>query len=75
MTRTMSSDALEYPFRDVFRLIARHSEAAIRDVKTRSAKRRLTLLSDDAVEEATDYAALTTVSDITDSFAAWLQEF
>ena len=70
-----SSDALEYPFRDVIRLIARHSEAEIRDVKTRSSKRRLTLLSDDAVEEAADYAALTTASGIADSFTAWLHEF
>ena len=39
------------------------------------AKRRLTLRSDGAVDGAADYAALTTASGITESFAAWLAEY
>ena len=73
-----ASDAAEepdFPFKDVIRMIARLSEAEISDVKTKSQKRRLTLLSDDTSEEPADYAALTTASGVVAGVEAWTEEF
>ena len=70
-----SQEDTEFPFKDVIRLIARKSEADIKDVQTKAQKRKLTLLSDENTEEPADYAALTTASGIVAGVDAWFEEF
>ena len=70
-----AAEETEFPFKDVIRLIAQLSEADIRDVKTKSQKRKLSLLSDDVTSEPADYAALTTASGIVAGADAWMEEF
>ena len=70
-----SQEDTEFPFKDVIRLIARKSEADIKDVQTKAQKRKLTLLSDENTEEPADYAALTTAEGIVTAVDAWFEEF